>query len=275
MVLKLDFKMNNASRMSFGSDIHNEDKPKNSNAVSVDDDSGNSDAGYWIAAGIGAAAIIGGICYAVKHCRWSSNTKTQNVPNTPKPNSLAAFEQRALAIKERASEIISEANRLKDELLKQITPPLREDGAWDLTKIEGKRIYKEDADESICRKIEQKGNNMAKKIIGKNELGGNRIYDLSDNLVQTITDYLPGDGVLKTPKFRQIKLNVYANELNSIVMFNENGSYKKYIFKELLEKVGDKYIHFYDKYGKETHGIEISADNKLKAYYEGLQTYHF
>lgn len=183
--------------------------------------------GYYVAAGIAAAAVIGGIYYAVTHgCSKSNNKLNQlNVPSREQLENAAkqALKVRAIAAKEKAFAALKQANKIKDETIEYLNGLANKDGKWDFTKIEGRRIYPENADVETCKRLEAAGYNVAEKIITKNEFGGTRIYDFTNRFDNKIIDYMPGDGsLLKPPKIREISLLPGSRDVEFVTIFNED-----------------------------------------------------
>ena len=135
-----------------------------------------------------------------------------------------ALKARAEAAKEKAFKALEAANKIKEETLEQLNKQLNEYGKWDFTKIEGTRYYPEGDDIKACKSLESRGYNTAEKIITKNEFGGTRIYDFTNRFNNKIIDYMPGDGIGKAPKIREITLAPGTKDIRFVTIFNEDGT---------------------------------------------------
>lgn len=159
-----------------------------------------------------------------------------------------------MAAKEKAFKALETANKIKEETLEQLNKHLNEYGKWDFTKIEGTRYYPKDSDVKACKSLESRGHNMAEKIITKNEFGGTRIYDFTNRLDNKIIDYMPGDGIGKAPKIREITLMPGAKDICYVKIFNEDGAST---LCSLWSSDGEKLIINYDKLGKIVDDVAI------------------
>ena len=175
-----------------------------------------------------------------------------------------ALKVRAETAREKALKALEAANKIKEETLEQLNKQLNEYGKWDFTKIEGTRYYPKDSDVKACKSLESRGHNEAEKIITKNEFGGTRIYDFTNRFDNKIIDYMPGDGIGKAPKIREITLAPGTKDISNVTIFNEDGTYT---LCSLWDFNGQKLVINFDELGNVVDNVTFNFKNNVATSY--------
>lgn len=242
---------------------------------------------YWTLAAALAATVIGGVLYslsgrsgkAAKNLEKGVQTGEEILNDTFSSSLMKSnFKEKALAVKSKASEILTSANRIKNEIMNEFSDFIDKNGKLDKSKIKGEVEYplKYTSPADIARLKAQEsreGINLARRIIVKNA-DGERHFELfgTEGKIAAITDFINDSRVKHPVRTREIIFNISTDEPSFIKLINDDKSCVEYSYPGRGKKsTVITNINSFDRKLNET----VFNGDKIEYYQEGSNLHEF